>query len=88
MVLDVDLINTKILSGSCLPCHIVSLLALPPPPPGDRQTSKGNVVNWETARFDLVNVTEVEAPMASICKPIRPGHVIMPIREEVQRHKS
>ncbi len=39
---------------------------------------KGNVVNWETAKFSLVNMTTKEVSMDSICKPIKPGDVIIP----------
>ena len=38
---------------------------------------KGDVVDWDTAKFDLVNMTEKEVPLESVCKPVKPGHVIM-----------
>ncbi len=36
------------------------------------------MVNWDGAKFDLANMTEVEAPMESVCVPLRPGNVIVP----------
>ncbi len=43
-----------------------------------RSLEKGNIVNWENAKFDLVNMTEKEVPMESVCKPVKPGDVIIP----------
>ncbi len=42
-----------------------------------RNLEKGNVVNWETARFDLLNMTEQEVSMEAVCQPVKPGHVVM-----------
>ena len=38
---------------------------------------KGNLVNWETAEFELFNMTEKEVSMGTVCKPVKPGPVIM-----------
>ncbi len=47
-----------------------------------RDLSKGNLVDWESARFDLVNMTSKEVPVESVCKPVRPGHVIIPNKRD------
>ena len=40
--------------------------------------TKGDVLNWDEAEFDVVNMTEVEYSVDRVCKPQRPGHVIFP----------
>jgi len=37
----------------------------------NRSLDKGNLVNWETAEWDLVNMTEISATLDSVCLPIR-----------------
>lgn len=49
---------------------------------------KGDLVNWDTARFELFNVKEVEQPLESICLPLRPGHVLMPEKRNLTHHRQ
>jgi hypothetical protein len=42
--------------------------------------TKGNLVNWETAEFDTINMTATQQTTESICVPVRPGNVIFPNR--------
>ena len=49
---------------------------------------KGNIVNWEEARFELTNMTEIEATEESICVPVKPGHVLMPNLRNFTHHKG
>ncbi len=37
-------------------------------------------MSWDTARFHLLNMTEKEVDMDSVCKPVKPGHVLIPDR--------
>ncbi len=39
---------------------------------------KGNVVDWDTAKFKLLNMSEVERPWEEVCSPINPGNVLIP----------
>ena len=39
---------------------------------------KGDLVSWELARFENKRMEEMELSEDEICRPIRPGHVIMP----------
>ncbi len=43
-----------------------------------RSLAKGNLVNWDTAKMILMNMTEKEVPMETVCKPVKPGDVIIP----------
>ena len=54
----------------------------------NRQTFEGNVIAWDAAEFELLNMTEYEASMQEICTPVRPGHVIMPVRRNFTSHRS
>ncbi len=54
----------------------------------NRDTFKGNLVNWDRAKFDLINITEVDVPMKDVCVPIRPGHVVMPVLKSFADHQS
>lgn len=40
--------------------------------------NKGNLVSWNTAQWDLVNMAAEESTQAEICKPERPGHILFP----------
>ena len=40
--------------------------------------SKGNLVDWDMAQWNLVNMAEVETKTVEICKPERPGHILFP----------
>ncbi len=41
---------------------------------------KGNLVSWDTAEFELVNMTSREEPIDAICLPVRPGDVLIPTK--------
>ncbi len=43
-----------------------------------RNFEKGNLVSWETAVFDEVNMDSLEVTMDEICVPFKPGYVLMP----------
>ncbi len=43
-----------------------------------RNMNKGNIVNWETAKLILTNMTEIEVPEQEVCEPARPGDVLIP----------
>ncbi len=43
-----------------------------------RSLRKGSVVSWETAKFELTNMTAREVEIDTICKPVKPGHVLIP----------
>ncbi len=45
-----------------------------------RNEAKGNLVNWETADFSVVNMARRDVPMESVCRPARPGSVLVPNR--------
>ena len=45
-----------------------------------RSFDKGNLVSWDTAEFELVNMTSKEESMDFICLPVRPGDVIVPTK--------
>lgn len=47
---------------------------------------KGDLVNWDTAEFELVNMTLKEVDVSSICIPPRPGHVILPEKRSFHDH--
>ncbi len=51
-----------------------------------RSLEKGNLLNWEEAPLELVNMTERRVSVDSICKPVRPGHVIFPLRRNFTSH--
>ena len=53
-----------------------------------RTLTKGNLVSWDDAEFDLVNTTEKIRSLRSICKPIKPGHVIFPERRDFVAHNA
>ena len=42
-----------------------------------RNFEKGNLVNWDTAEFQLTNMTAREMPIKEICQPVQPGNVLM-----------
>ena len=35
-------------------------------------------MNWDTAEFDIINMTTLEVPASRVFEPLRPGHVIFP----------
>ena len=45
-----------------------------------RNEAKGNLVNWETADFSVVNMARRDVPVESVCRPARPGSVLVPNR--------
>ena len=49
---------------------------------------KGDLVNWNDAKFDLVNMTEEVVTEKSICIPPRPGHVIYPEKRRFPLHHA
>lgn len=53
-----------------------------------RSLEKGNLVNWNQAQFDLVNMTWINVTMRSVCTPERPGHVLFPTRRNFTSHAS
>ncbi len=53
-----------------------------------RRMNKGNLVNWETARFETENMEEDVEDLRSICTPIKPGDVVFPQRRNFASHLS
>ena len=53
-----------------------------------RKEMKGNLVNWDTAKFEVENMMESNIPMEKVCVPLRPGHVVMPTRMNFTSHLS
>ena len=49
---------------------------------------KGDIVNWDTALFDTVNMTSRIQSVESICIPPRPGHVVLPEIRNFTSHKA
>ncbi len=49
---------------------------------------KGNIVNWNTAVFETRNMTEYLVNEEEICTPVRPGHIVMPMRRTFAEHLS
>ncbi len=45
-------------------------------------------MNWDEAKLEILNMTEVEATMESVCVPPRPGHVVMPMKRNFTSHRS
>ncbi len=41
---------------------------------------KGDLVDWNTARFELFRLGKEEAEFSSLCLPSRPGRVVIPSR--------
>ena len=49
---------------------------------------KGDIVNWDTAKFETVNMTiEDNITMETVCTMERPGHVILPEKRSFAEHK-
>ena len=48
---------------------------------------KGNLVNWNDAEFETVNMTSVIATTESVCIPPRPGDVLFPERRNASAHR-
>lgn len=57
-----------------------------------RNTLKGDLVNFDTAKFELSNMEERNVSMRSICKPEKPMHYLMSsalsFKESVSRCKK
>ena len=49
---------------------------------------KGDVINWDTAKWDLANMTSEQQDISHVCKPIRPGHVVLPEMRNFTTHVS
>ncbi len=49
---------------------------------------KGDLVNWTTAKFDIVNMTSETHSISDICIPARPGHVILPEKRTFANHQD
>jgi hypothetical protein len=45
-----------------------------------RNNLKGDLVNWDTVKLEVKNMTELELSMTELCVPPRPGHVPFPLR--------
>ncbi len=41
---------------------------------------KGDLVDWNTARFELFRLGKEEAEFSSLCRPSRPGREVIPSR--------
>ena len=39
---------------------------------------KGNIVNWDSADFELENMEARQLPESEICQPLQPGEVFFP----------
>ena len=50
--------------------------------------SKGDALNWDTAQWELVNMTTDFQDVSTICKPIRPGHVVLPEMRNFTSHTA
>jgi hypothetical protein len=50
--------------------------------------TKGDLVSWSTARFELANMTAETHPTSYVCIPPRPGHVLFPERRNLTTHHA
>ncbi len=41
-----------------------------------RNLEKGNLVNWDTAQFEMLNLDVYEADMDSVCHPVRKTNTV------------
>ena len=39
---------------------------------------KGDIVNWDSAEFELENMEVKHLPKSEVCEPLQPGHVFFP----------
>ena len=53
-----------------------------------RKMSKGNIVNWNTATIETVNMTERIESVTSVCVPFRPGHIMLPMKRTFESHTA
>ncbi len=53
---------------------------------GCRSGLKGDLVDWDRARLELVNMTAEERPSGDVCRLFRPGPVIFPEPHDFYRH--
>ena len=53
-----------------------------------RTMQKGDALNWDKAKWDIVNMTAEYQDVATVCKPIRPGHVILPEKRNFTSHTT
>ena len=49
---------------------------------------KGNLVDWDDSIWDLENMMAADESSESVCKPPRPGHVILPEQRSFSSHAS
>src|SRR5262249_47452890 len=54
----------------------------------DRLMLKGDLVSWDSATFDTVNMATEYQPVSSVCNPVRPGHVSFPEMRTLADHVS
>ena len=53
-----------------------------------RQMMKGDIVDWDTAVFETVNMTvEDNIAIETVCTAERPGHVILPEKRTFEDHR-
>ena len=48
-----------------------------------RKMLKGNLVNWETSKWDITNMTVLDKSKDELCIPHRPGHVLFPEQKNI-----
>jgi hypothetical protein len=49
---------------------------------------KGNLVNWDTAKFELYNMSVQHYKIKYVCKPINPGNLIFPAQRNFADHNA
>ena len=49
---------------------------------------KGNLVDWDDSIWDLENMMAADESTESVCKPPRPGHIILPEQRNFSSHAS
>ena len=54
----------------------------------EREMLKGNIVDWDTAKFDLVNMEVLEYDESDVCVPAKPGDVILPELRNFTSHTA
>lgn len=52
-----------------------------------RSMAKGNLVDWTTAKFDVINMTASTQTTRSVCIPPRPGDIIFPEKRNFTAHQ-
>ncbi len=51
-----------------------------------RSDLKGDIINWDTAKFTLQNITVLEKPNSYICNLFEPKSVIFPDKKNFYEH--